>query len=126
MKPEFTAGTNIAIKTPSHEFDALVKFYRDVLGFAQLMKNDPDPFESVCFSFGDKVLWVDKIDGISQAEIWLEIVTGDLPLAQKYLEERGCSIRNEIEHLPDSLNAFWLSSPGNIIHLVTEPPSGQT
>lgn len=120
MTPEFSPGKNIAIKTPAHEYDSVVSFYRDVLGLKQLPNRDPDPFESVCFSFGDKVLWVDKISGISQSEIWLEIVANDIQVAQIYLTEKGCSIRNEIEQLPDTVNGFWLSCPSNIIHLVVD------
>ena len=29
--PQFTAGKNIALKTPTHEFEKTVSFYRDVL-----------------------------------------------------------------------------------------------
>jgi len=120
MKPEFKSGKNIALKTPAHEYNAVVRFYRDVLGFKQLPQSDTGAFESVCFAFGDKVLWVDKIEGISQSEIWLEIRSNDIPAAQQYLKDAGCNIRNEIEPLPDSLNGFWLSSPSNLIHLVTD------
>lgn len=120
MKPEFKPGKNVAIKTPAHEYDSVVNFYGEVLGFKQLPNSGPDPFESVSFIYGDKVLWVDKIEGISHSEIWLEIITSDVQAAQKYLEEKGCKIRNEIEQLPPSLNGFWLSSPSNIIHLVTD------
>jgi predicted enzyme related to lactoylglutathione lyase len=120
MKPEFSPGKNIAIKTPAHEYDSVVRFYSEVLGFKPLTHSDPGQFDSVCFAFGDKVLWVDRIEGLSQAEVWLEITSSDVQAAQKYLEQTGCSIRNEIEQLPDSLDGFWLSSPSNIIHLVTE------
>lgn len=119
MKPEFKPGKNIAIKTPEHEYAAVVEFYRDVLGFEQLAGSDSDPMESVCFKYGDKSLWVDKIPTISQSEIWLEIEASDIQAAQDYLQEKGCSIRNEIERLPAAVKGFWLSSPANIIHLVT-------
>ena len=120
MKPEFSPGKNIALKTPGHEYEAVVGCYRDILGLPELPLKEPDPFESVCFDFGDKVLWVDKIDGISQSEIWLEIVTDDVQAAQHYLLDQGCIIRNEIETLPDTVPGFWLNSPSNIIHLVTD------
>ncbi len=118
MKPIFKPGKNIAVKTPAHEYDSVVAFYRDVLGFRQLPIDEPDPFESASFEFGDKVLWIDRIEGISQSEVWLEVTTDDIIAAQEYLRASGCSIRNEIERLPDSVNGFWLSSPSNIIHLV--------
>ncbi|WDE09680.1 VOC family protein [Thalassomonas haliotis] len=120
MKAAFNPGKNIAIKTPAHEYAQVVHFYQEILGFKPLADNASDPFESVCFAFGDKVLWIDKITGLSQSEIWLEIISDDIAAAKKYLEQAGCHIRNEIEPLPDALNAFWLSSPANIIHLVTD------
>lgn len=119
MKPRFRPGKNIAIKVPSHEFDQMLHFYGEVLGLTQKTAESPDNFDSVAFEFGDKILWVDKIPGLSQAETWLEIETDNTTEAQKYLIEQGCTIRNEIEPLPPSFNGFWMSSPANTIHLVT-------
>jgi len=120
MKPNFSPGKNIAIKVPAHEFEKMVNFYKIVLGLKQKDASSPDEFNSVTFEFGDKNLWVDKISGISQAEVWLEIETDNAVEAKKYLKEQGCAIRNEIEPLPPNFNGFWLSSPSNIIHLVNE------
>jgi len=120
MKPNFQPGKNIAIKVPSHEFDQMVNFYKTVLGLKQKAADSPDQFDSIAFEFGDKNLWIDKISGISQAEVWLEIETDNVIEAQRYLEEQGCAIRNEIEPLPADFNGFWLSSPSNTIHLISE------
>ncbi len=117
-RPEFAPGRNIALKTPAHEFDRTVAFYRDTLGFKVLDLENIDPFESVAFAFGDKVLWVDRIAGLSQSEVWLEIVADDTGAAKAYLAKLGCAIRDEIEPLPTGLDGFWLSSPSNTIHLV--------
>jgi len=57
---------------------------------------------------------------ISQAEIWLEVVTDDLEGAAAHFEEHACTRRDEIEPLPEGFRAFWISSPANIIHLVSE------
>lgn len=120
MKPNFNPGKNIAIKVPTHEFEKMVNFYKVILGLKQKEASSPDEFDSVTFEFGDKNLWIDKISGISQAEVWLEIETDNVEEAQKYLEDQGCAIRNEIEPLPANFNGFWLSSPSNIVHLVVE------
>lgn len=120
MKPEFLPGENIAIKVPVHEYDKTVAFYRDILGFEQIDAPSTEDFDSVTFKFGDKNLWIDKFAGISQAEVWLEIVTNDLDAASEYFKDKKCIRRDEIEPLPDGLKAFWLSSPSNIIHLVNE------
>ena len=120
MKPKFSPGKNIAIKVPTHEFESMVNFYKVVLGLKPKGVNSPDKFDSVAFEFGDKNLWLDKISGISQAEIWLEIEADDVALAKTYLREQGCAVRNDIEPLPANFNGFWLSNPSNIIHLVNE------
>lgn len=120
MKPNFEAGKNIAMKVPVHEYEDAVAFYRDVLRLPPVSDDVPSSTESVRFSFGDKVLWIDKVPSLSQAEIWLEVLTDDVDGASQYLEEQGCARRDEIEALPGGFNGFWISSPANIIHLVTD------
>ncbi len=56
---------------------------------------------------------------MSQAEIWLQILASDIQAASSYLEQQGCQRRDEIEHLPEEFNSFWITSPCNIIHLVS-------
>jgi hypothetical protein len=55
---------------------------------------------------------------ISQAEIWLEIVTSDIDGAAKLLSGPGIERRAEIEPLPKGFKAFWISSPASVVHLV--------
>jgi predicted enzyme related to lactoylglutathione lyase len=119
MKPEFKPGRNIAIKVPAHEFEAMVHFYGTVLGLERIEASSGND-DSVVFAFGEKRLWIDKVEHISQAETWLEIFTDDVENAKAYLLEQGCQIRNEIEALPEGFNGFWLNSPANIIHLMTD------
>ncbi len=117
MKPEFKPGKNIAMKIPTHEYESTVGFYRDVVELRELTVIGSDTTPR--FEFGDKVLWLDCEARISQAEIWLEIVTDNIEMASEYLAEQGCDRRDEIEPLPDGFQAFWVSSPSNIIHLVS-------
>lgn len=120
MKPKFTPGKNIAMKIPVHEFDKTVAFYRDILGFEEIEASSPDDFDSVTFKFGDRNLWIDKIAGISQAEVWLEVVTNDIESASEYFKKSDCVRRDEIEPLPEGFKAFWLANPANIIHLIND------
>lgn len=120
MPPKFEPGNNIAMKVPVHEYENTVAFYRDALGLQQIDDHAPSSTESARFEFGGKVLWIDKVPSLSQAEIWLEIVTSDCDEAARYLENRGCVRRDEIEDLPHGFRGFWVASPSNIIHLVTE------
>ncbi|SFM37118.1 VOC family protein [Marinobacter zhejiangensis] len=122
MKAEFHPGKNIAMKIPTHEYQDTVRFYRDVLRF-KLIAGHGDG-ETPRFEFGDKVLWLDCVPGLSQAEIWLEIVTNDIDQAADVFKVQGCHRRDEIEPLPDGFRAFWIASPSNIIHLVTSGNPG--
>lgn len=120
MKPIFKPGRNIAMKVPAHEYESTVAFYREVLGLKPKEMQSPDTYESIVFEFGDKNLWIDKIAGISQAEIWLEVETGNIKEAEIYLKKKGCARRDEIEPLPGDFKGFWVSSPSNIIHLISQ------
>jgi len=117
MDLEFQPGRNIAMKIPTHEYQATLGFYRDVLRFKELTTAEPG--STPRFEFGDKVLWLDCVPALSQAEIWLEVVASDIGTAAEYLRAQGCHRRDEIEPLPEGFQAFWISSPSNIIHLVS-------
>jgi hypothetical protein len=112
--PEFRAGRNIAMKVPAHEYEATLRFYRDILGLPVVPTEEPAPV----FQFGLNRLWIDKEDHLSQAELWLELATDTPEQAKEYLVENGVVIRDEIEELPEHLNGFWITNPANIIHLV--------
>ncbi|MBW4653810.1 MAG: VOC family protein [Kaiparowitsia implicata GSE-PSE-MK54-09C] len=117
MDIEFKTGNNIAIKIPAHEYAKTVNFYREILCLKEVTGNSVG--DTPCFEYGDKVLWLDCMPGLSQSEIWLEIVTNNISQADERLREAGCHRRDEIEPLPDEFKAFWISSPSNIIHLVS-------
>lgn len=110
----FEAGRNIAMKVPPHQYEATVRFYRDILGF-ELERDEP---AAAAFKFGSCVLWIDSVPGLSQAEIWLEIVTDDLERAAQAMQAPGISRCDEIESLPEGMRAFWIMNPASIVHLV--------
>ncbi len=112
-KVKFAAGRNIAMKVPSHLYDATVQFYRDVVGLKLIESHPP----SIGFEFGDNNLWIDRVPGLSQAEIWLELITNDIS-ASELLEKANVVRCDEIELLPEGFQAFWVSSPASIVHLV--------
>jgi catechol 2,3-dioxygenase-like lactoylglutathione lyase family enzyme len=113
-KVTFAAGRNIAMKVPPHAYEATIQFYRDVLGLPEITKHAP----SVGFEFGANNLWIDRVPGISQAEIWLEAVTDDIASASEHLQSAGVVRCDEIEPLPAGFQAFWVASPASIIHLI--------
>jgi catechol 2,3-dioxygenase-like lactoylglutathione lyase family enzyme len=115
-KATFAAGRNIAIKVPVHQYDATVRFYRDVLGLAEFATQAG----SVSFEFGPNRLWIDRAPTMSQAETWLEIVTNDLATAADDLAAAGVVRCDDIEPLPAGMRAFWITSPASIVHLVCQ------
>jgi hypothetical protein len=84
------------------------------MGFARLRDYLPD----IVFEFGDKNLWFDKVDGLSQAETWFEIYTDDLAASERYFDKEGVVRRDEIENLPDGFKGFWITNVAGVIHLV--------
>lgn len=110
----FAGGRNIALKLPPHEFDNAARFYRDVLGLKQLNEHLP----STVFEFGANLLWLDRVETMTQAELWLELRAHDTASAAKHLERAGVTRCDAVETLPDGFDGFWISGPGNIIHLV--------
>jgi len=115
--PLFQPGDNIAMKVPATEFEATVAFYEKTLGFCVVSREA----SSVRFDHGGgHFLWIDRVEGLAKAEVWLEIHTSDLPEAEKQL--KGTNIRrcDEVEPLPEGMKAFWIKNPAGVVHLVTE------
>jgi hypothetical protein len=63
MKPQITAGRNIAIKIPAYEYDATVCFYEGISGLSKIGDYAPE----IIFYFGGKNLWLDKVDVLRHA-----------------------------------------------------------
>lgn len=116
-EPLFRGGRNMALKIPSHQFDATLAFYRDTLG----MTIETMPGGTPVVQFGAMRLWLDRSDTVSQAELWLELTTENAAEAGKALEAAGVTRCDQIEPLPKGFRGFWVMSPVNIVHLVAEP-----
>jgi catechol 2,3-dioxygenase-like lactoylglutathione lyase family enzyme len=113
-KTGFSGGRNIAIKVPPPHYETTVEFYRDVVGLQPVEKHAP----SVVFAFGTNQLWIDRVPGLSQAEVWLELITDDISVAAEHLAACNVARRDDIEPLPDGFQGFWIANPASIIHLV--------
>jgi catechol 2,3-dioxygenase-like lactoylglutathione lyase family enzyme len=116
-RPIYNGGRNIAIKIPPHEWEKTVAFYRDILGLPVIENNLPSATPTVVFQFGNNQLWVDRVETMSQAEIWLEVNTSDITASAQHLQQAGVVRRDEIE--PLGFEAFWVSNPAGIIHLIS-------
>ncbi|MBI9115603.1 VOC family protein [Sanguibacter suaedae] len=116
----FEGGRNIAMKVPPHVWEETVAFYRDTLGMRQVENPFESGPESVGFEFGANTLWIDKVPGVSQAELWLEVTTADTAAAADHLRAAGVTRCDEIEPL-GTTSAYWITSPASIVHLVSEP-----
>ena len=116
--PRFRGGHNIAVKVPSHRYESVVAYYRDSLGLEVVEAGEG----SIAFQFGPVRLWLDRRDHFSQSEIWLEVFTDDTAAAARHLEAAGGERRDEIEPLPEGLDAFWTTDPAGLIHLIRRDP----
>jgi hypothetical protein len=110
----FSGGRNLALKIPPHDFERTLVFYRDVLKLRQLGDHHP----AVAFEFGPGLLWLESVERLSQAEIWLELCTLDTRLAADHLAGHKVVRCDGVETLPAGLDEFWISGPGDIVHLV--------
>lgn len=117
VAPQFKGGRNIAMKVPPHLWEATVQFYRDVLQLKQLDNHLPE----VGFEFGANQLWIDRVEHISQAELWLELSTDDIEGAAEHFQDANIVRRDEIEPLPENYPGFWIQNPAAIIHMVAKP-----
>lgn len=110
-------GRNIAMKVPAAEFAATVAFYETTLGFRVLSREA----SSVRFDHGGgHFLWIDRVEGFAKAEVWLEIHTTDLQVAEEKLKEACIGRCDEVEPLPGGMKAFWIKNPAGVVHLVME------
>ena len=118
MPPKFRHGDNIAMKVPPHLMDAMVGFYRDVIGLEVLGREG----DSWIFRFGALRLWLDSVPAVSQPELWLELKTDDVEAAARHLGAHGPALGitrcDAIEPLPEGFPGFWIAAPGGMIHLV--------
>ena len=117
---EFAGDRNIAMKVPPHLWDATVRFYRDVIGLS-VIEHAPTTLPFICFEFGANWLGIDRVDSLSQAEVWLNLSTADVGAAARQLESAGVVRRDEIEPLPEGFEGFWVQNPASIIHIVKKP-----
>jgi hypothetical protein len=114
LAPTFRGGRNLALKPPPQRYEAGVAFYRDVLGLPLLAAGDG----TCTFEFGPLRLHLDRVPRLSQAEVWLEVVTGDTQAAAQHLAACGVVRCDAIEPLPERFDGFWICTPADVIHLV--------
>ncbi|MBN8953443.1 MULTISPECIES: glyoxalase/bleomycin resistance/dioxygenase family protein [unclassified Rhizobium] len=117
MTTTIYGGIDIAMKVPPHQYQAMLAFYRDVVGLTPITDKAP----AVGFELGPNKLWLDEAPGLSQAEIWLELFTERFDQAAERLEKAGVVRCDAIEPLPEGFKGGWITSPANIIHMVREP-----
>lgn len=114
QKPVFSAGCNMAMKVPPDRYQETLRFYRDGLGLKALAHSAGD----IGFEFSGMKLWIDKVSGITQSELWLELRCDDLEAADEHLAGLGVQRCDEVEALPQDFQGFWIRNPAGMVHLV--------
>jgi hypothetical protein len=117
MAAEIKGGFNIAMKVPSHQYEATVSFYRDVVGLKPYDAKAP----AKGFELGPNRLWIDEAPMLSQAEVWLELFADDFGSAANHLAKAGVVRCDPIEPLELGFRGGWIMNPANIVHMVREP-----
>ncbi|MEQ1952316.1 hypothetical protein [Mesorhizobium sp. CN2-181] len=117
MAADIRGGINIAMKVPTHQYEATIAFYRDVVG----LKPFTDKAPAIGFELGPNKLWIDEAPTMSQAEVWLELFSDDHRNALQHLKAAGSVRCDAIEPLGDGFRGGWIMNPANIVHMVREP-----
>jgi hypothetical protein len=117
MTAEIKGGFNIAMKVPSHQYEAVLAFYRDVVGLPPFDEKAP----AKGFILGPNRLWIDEAPNYTQAEIWLELFTDDHRSALARLEAGGAIRCDQIEDLGEGFKGGWIMNPANVVHMVRTP-----
>lgn len=123
MSPRFEAGPDIAMKLPKAQYDQTITFYRDILGMEVTEEESTEVAATALVRFGPMKLWLDRVDSYAQAELWLELFTDDVAGAVDHLREHGVPTQDELEPLPSTMDAHWISNPASIPHLVRRKES---
>lgn len=105
------------MKVPSHQMEATIAFYRDVVKLKPYTEKAP----AIGFELGPNRLWIDEAPTLSQAEVWLELFTEDFPQAAAHLAKSGVPRVDAIEPLEAGFRGGWVMNPANIVHMVREP-----
>ncbi|MDK1375519.1 MULTISPECIES: hypothetical protein [unclassified Sinorhizobium] len=116
MSTKIKGGLNIAMKVPSHQYEAVIAFYRDVVGLPPFDEKTP----AKGFVLGPSRLWIDEAPNYSQAEIWLELFTNDHEKALDHLAANGAVRCDAVEDLGEGFRGGWIMNPANIVHMVRE------
>jgi catechol 2,3-dioxygenase-like lactoylglutathione lyase family enzyme len=111
----FSAGTNIAIKVPLHQYEQTVAFYRDIAKLEVRKAGE----NTTAFAFGAIALWIDRVPHQSKTDIWLQLVTDELDAAVQDLQNAGLSVRDELEPL-NGMRAHWVSDPAGTVLLIEQ------
>ena len=104
------------MKVPPAEYEATLRFYRDVIGLPHLDSYKPDSV----FQFGSSLLWLDCVPDLQRTEVWLELLTLDTALAAEHLSRAGVERCDAVEKLPPGFDGFWVRSPAAVVHLITK------
>ena len=117
MTTSIEGGINIAMKVPTHQYEATVAFYRDIVG----LKPFTEKPGNVGFIHGPNRLWIDEASNYTQAEIWLELFTPDFQQAAERLGAAGVVRNDAIEDLGEGFRGGWFFNPAGVPHMVREP-----
>jgi hypothetical protein len=114
---DLEGGINIAMKVPSHQYEAVIAFYRDTIGLVPFTEKPG----ATGFVYGSNRLWIDEVGNYTQAEVWLELFTPEFGPTAERLVAAGVVRNDAIEDLGEGFRGGWFINPAGVVHLVREP-----
>ena len=113
-------GPNIAVKVPPQQWEQTVRFYGESMGLARIESLAP----AVVFELGADRLWIDRVETLRQAEVWLEFQTDSSATTVALLSHEGFVHGDSIEPLPKGFHRFWIAGPADFLHRIAGGPAG--
>ncbi|MFD2595077.1 VOC family protein [Sphingobacterium griseoflavum] len=118
MEINFRGGPNIAMKIPPGDYEKTVAFYRDILLFdvEEVPIDHPTVLATHKLRFGETILWLDCVEGVTQGQLWLELQTTDVDRATAYLQTNDVQTCDDIEKISPGMH--WIKDPAGTVLLV--------
>jgi len=110
------SGPNIAVKVPPRHWDRTVRFYSEALGLPRIEPAGP----VVMFALGQDRLRIDRVESLTEPEVWLEFQTDSRATTTAFLSDEGFVHGDSIEPLPAGFQRFWIASPAEFMHLLPQ------
>jgi hypothetical protein len=110
------SGPNIAVKVPPRQWDRTVRFYAETLGLPRIDSAGP----VMIFALGQDRLRIDRVESLTEPEVWLEFQTDSRATTTALLSDEGFVHGDSVDALPAGFKRFWIASRTEFMHLLPQ------